>query len=105
MCCPPLWRQPVLKCAAKQMPTKAGDQTNGCELIDRMDGNDLESGHRMHQDQSRMQTLLREAYGDAIEGHGAASLPKRVRSDVARRSTSSSVAVEEAPLGVRQLDE
>src|SRR6266705_3553441 len=40
------------------------------EIQHRMDGNDLESGHRMHQAQRGLQTLLRRTDGEASEGHG-----------------------------------
>ena len=43
-----------------------------------MDRNDLEPGYRMHEDQPRMQALLRREDVETAPKHGYAQIPERV---------------------------
>jgi len=53
------------------------DKTLAQTQPDRVDGGDLEPGHRLHPDEPRVQARLRRAPGEAVEGHGEPPLPER----------------------------
>ncbi len=51
---------------------------NGISLLHRMDLLHLEPADRLHQDQRRMQELLRRTNGEAVTGHGPTALHRRI---------------------------
>ena len=70
-----------------------------------MDGFNLESGNRLHEDQSRVQALLCGADGDSAASDGAAELSQRLPADASRASPGGSPQMEKAATHLCQLDE
>lgn len=59
----------------------------------------------MHEGKPRVPELLRGADGEAVEGHGAAELPERVRGDLSRACAGNTIDLEKAADDLRELHE
>src|SRR6185295_1676025 len=70
-----------------------------------MDWVHLESSHRLHEDQPRLQELLRRTYGAPASSHGTAELCQWLRAHSTRGCSRTAAAMEEAANHIRQFDE
>ena len=78
---------------------------DGGEFLDRVDGLDLEPGHRLLEDQRRLPELLRREDGPAASGHGSTKLPQRFSRDPAPACLGPPPELEDPPDHFRELDE
>jgi hypothetical protein len=88
-----------------QQVQKASGALNGHDLQHRMDRNDLEPGHGLHEDQPGMQTLLRRENGETAACHGFRPISQWFWSDTSPRPDRPPKNMEETENGVRQFDE
>ncbi len=65
----------------------------------------MEPGHGLHENQRRLQALLRRANGNTAPRHGRHEIPERVRPHRSRAGTRRTAPVEKTSARVRELDE
>jgi hypothetical protein len=70
-----------------------------------VDGIHLESRHRLHEAESRVQVLLRGTHGEAAAGYGARELSRWIPSDVATAHARRAAPLEEASNDICEFDE
>ncbi len=61
-----------------------------------MDRGDMEPGHRLHEDQRRLQKLLCGAHGEAVESNGNSAVCRRIQPDIAAGHAGITATLEEA---------